>query len=459
MLRNPLDLRTTKICINLDGKILDVGHSYYRLIEILKTTHTDHIREKDPWIDRKNTEFIKSIPKLQPDDKGYDLCRTPPFHGFCRTIIVSYTKDRRYQQEKLVKPKEIELEDPNFKEHYEKAKELLPDEIADTEKHDEALEREYPGYQKAKETVLTLAERRRNEKGNEVEFGAYTSGDGQANMFPVVAEGKEGSVGMTKEQEQFLVPKDSLRREDRPSVTFHHNHPDSLTNPVSFGDLRAIMVKQKMGINYKALFAHQLNGNTTGIKVDGDLVDKSIPQVKETLIGFRAYNHAKIQKFYNEEAQDWIDEGREIPKESAEVTRLRWIAQQHSLGDLLRTKSYAFGPQMLNTMRKYPELYLKFKRMSDESIPKVRREAEWVTFKKDIAVGIQNSLQAINSFYEATQPFKEAPTYQGQEMEEWFPNAFAEDEPERGFDSDDSDMMGDAFGRKGYNYDAMGGSF
>ena len=313
----------------------------------------------------------------------------------------------------------------------------------------------------------------------EVEHNVLTDGDG--NLFPEVAVGSKGSCGFTELQSEFIK---NAKNQGITNFSIHHNHPDSLTNVLSAGDIRAARnIHHESGGLMNAIFAHQLNGNTFGIHIGGDLQKKPDRVIGQTLSGFITHLAASVASAHKKEKDQWYDEGISKGMERGDLERLTWIAKQHSLGKLFNTKSYAFGPQMTNTMRRFPELYMKFRRMADESIPKAIREAEWVRFRraainrirnekqneldsyhnefgvipeKDSAAAkaAQGALSVIDGFVDATEPFKDPPTYDGQTFEEWFPGAF-DGEPDRGMDAEDSEMFSDIFGSK--NFSLIGG--
>ena len=158
VLRAILDHRTTEICQRIDGTIRYTTEGLSHIREMLRNTDREKIIAEDPWIDRKQVDLIRMLgKKVLRNNPNYSQTLTPPFHGFCRTICIEKETDRRHQQVKYVKPNEVELEDPEFKEEYEKAKELIPDDWADSEKHDEILDKTYAGFNKAKKEILDAA--------------------------------------------------------------------------------------------------------------------------------------------------------------------------------------------------------------------------------------------------------------------------------------------------------------
>lgn len=100
-----IDSRTSFICRNLDGRIIEVSKLIDQRTNLLKARSVEEVKTLAPWYSKK--EIIKHIAGT-PDNKLPSGVGCPPYHAFCRTVLViAYDEEIKTSQaynEVLSKP-------------------------------------------------------------------------------------------------------------------------------------------------------------------------------------------------------------------------------------------------------------------------------------------------------------------------------------------------------------------
>lgn len=87
-----LDERTSDICRALDGRIFEVRRSFDYLDRVLRVTNPEELKTIAPFVSGTKAS-IEHLRGTSDDDLAAEGVMVPPFHPYCRTILVTLESD------------------------------------------------------------------------------------------------------------------------------------------------------------------------------------------------------------------------------------------------------------------------------------------------------------------------------------------------------------------------------